>query len=51
MPTVNIEVDATDIVERTADSKGRVAIGPDHAGETVRVAVVETIDESDDNEQ
>jgi len=37
-----IEVDPVAVVERTADDKGRVTLGADYAGDTVRVAVVET---------
>lgn len=53
LPTVEIEVDPTNIVERKADGKGRVAIGPEYADKQVRVAVVEDLDndEQPENEQ
>lgn len=38
---MQIEVELSDLVERKADSKGRVAIGPEYAGKKVTVAVVE----------
>ena len=41
---MNIEVELSDLVERKADSKGRVAIGPEHARKKVTVAVVEAED-------
>lgn len=44
-----ITIDAAEIKERKADSKGRVAIGPDHAGDTIRVALVEVVDEQSDS--
>jgi len=37
-----IEVDPVDVQERPVDSRGRVSVGTDYAGETVRVAVIET---------
>ena len=45
---MKIEVEVGDLVERKADSKGRVAIGPDKAGKQVTVAVVEIEDEAAD---
>lgn len=42
---MKIEVEVSDLVERKADSKGRVAIGPEHAGKEVTVAIVEVEDE------
>ena len=44
---MEVKVDPTDVVERPVDGRGRVSVGTDHAGETVRVAVVETVTESD----
>lgn len=44
---MKIEVELSDMIERKADSKGRVAVGPDKAGKKVTLAVVkvETPDE------
>lgn len=42
---VEIEIEPTEIKERKADSKGRVAIGPEYSGQTVTVAVISTEDE------
>lgn len=42
---MQVEVELSDLVERKADAKGRVAIGPEHAGKTVTVAVIEVKDE------
>lgn len=41
---MKIEVDVSDLVERKADSKGRVAVGPDKAGKQVTLAVIEVED-------
>jgi len=41
---MKLEVEVSDLVERKADSKGRVAVGPDKAGKKVTVAVVEVED-------
>lgn len=38
---MKVEVEVSDLVERKADGKGRVAIGPDKAGKKVTVAVLE----------
>lgn len=43
---MKIEVELSDMAERKADAKGRVALGPDKAGKTVTVAVVEVKDEN-----
>jgi len=42
---MEISVSVSDLVERKSDSKGRVALGPDKAGKTVTVAVVEAADD------
>lgn len=41
---MKVEVELSDMVERKADSKGRVAIGPEKAGKKVTVAVIEVED-------
>jgi len=43
---MKVEVELSDLVERKADSKGRVAIGPEKAGKKVTVAVIE-VEEAD----
>ena len=43
---MNVEIDLEDMIERKADAKGRVAIGPEHAGKTVTVALIETDDDA-----
>jgi hypothetical protein len=43
---MEIEVKESDIVERKADGRGRVAIGPDKAGKKVKLAIVE-VEEAD----
>mgnify|MGYP000335403465 CR=1 FL=1 len=45
-----IEVDPVDVIERAADGKGRVTIGSDYAGEDVRVAVIEVVDDDDQDD-
>jgi rubrerythrin len=45
-----VEVDPVDVVERDADSKGRVTVGADYAGETVRVAVLAVPSRESDSE-
>lgn len=35
--------DPIELVERSADGKGRVTIGADYAGETVRVAILDVV--------
>ena len=37
-----------EIKELKADSRGRVNLGPDYAGETVRVAIIETVEETEE---
>lgn len=39
-----VEVDPARIREAPVDSKGRVSVGTDYAGEKVRVAVIEKVD-------
>ena len=46
---VQVTVDATDTVERAADDRGRVRLGPEYAGKTVQVAVLDADDEQSDN--
>ena len=41
----SVDVDPVDVKERSVDPQGRVSVGTDYAGETVRVAVVETVGE------
>lgn len=42
---VEVEVDVDDIETKTADDRGRVNLGVDYAGDDVRVAVVEVVDD------
>jgi len=42
---VEIEVDPEDIVKKKADDRGRVTLGAEYAGKTVRVAVLEVEEE------
>lgn len=44
---MKIEVEVSDLVERKADAKGRVAVGPDKAGKKVTLAVIE-VEEPDE---
>jgi hypothetical protein len=44
---MKVEVELSDMIERKADSKGRVAVGPDKAGKKVTLAVVE-VEEPDE---
>jgi len=39
----SVDVDPVDVKERSVDPQGRVSVGTDWAGETVRVAVIETV--------
>ena len=39
----SVAVDPVDVKERNVDPQGRVSVGADYAGETVRVAVIETV--------
>ncbi|WP_161781668.1 hypothetical protein [Halorubrum coriense] len=48
---MKVEVEVSDLVERKADAKGRVAIGPDKAGKQVTLAVIEVEDEDDDGDE
>lgn len=42
---VQVEAESDDVIEgRKVDSRGRVRLGPEYAGETVDVAVVERED-------
>ncbi len=41
---MKVEVEIGDMVERKADSKGRVALGPENAGKKVTVAILEVED-------
>jgi len=41
---MKVEVELSDMIERKADSKGRVAVGPEKAGKKVTVAVIEVED-------
>ena len=45
---MNIETEHLPI-ERTADSRGRIAIGREFAGDTVRVVVIERVAEDGDD--
>ena len=40
-----VNVDPARIREAPVDDKGRVSVGTDYSGETVRVAVIETVGE------
>lgn len=42
-----VEVDPVEVRERTADDKGRITLGADYSGETVRVAVLDVPSEDD----
>jgi hypothetical protein len=44
---MEVEVELSDLVERKADAKGRVAVGPDRAGKKVTLAVIE-VEEPDE---
>ena len=39
-----------EIKKLKADHRGRINLGSEYAGETVRVAVIETVDESESDE-
>jgi hypothetical protein len=41
---MKVEVEATDVQEKTADERGRVTLGAEYAEKTVTVAVVEVED-------
>lgn len=43
-----VEVDPVDVRERPVDSQGRVSVGTGYAGKTVRVAVIETVEDDND---
>jgi len=43
----SVEVNPVDVKERSVDPQGRVSVGTDYAGETVRVAVIETVEDGD----
>lgn len=45
MPEVCIE--ARDVIERKADSKGRVRCGPEFADQRVEVAVIRVLDDEE----
>lgn len=38
---MQVEVSATDVVEKKADDRGRVTIGAGHAHETITLAILE----------
>lgn len=38
---VTIDADPTDLVEKTADSRGRITLGSDYAGENVKVLILD----------
>jgi hypothetical protein len=39
---VQIDVDPENIVKRDADDRGRITLGSDYGGDTVRIAILET---------
>jgi len=41
---MKVEVSATDVEEKKADSRGRVTLGAEYADKTVTVAVIEVDD-------
>lgn len=43
-----IEVDPVEVLERPVDVKGRVSVGTDRAGQRVRIAVIEVVDDGED---
>lgn len=45
---VDLSVSPDDIDTFRADERGRINLGTDYAGEDVRVAVLEVVDEDDD---
>lgn len=44
---MQVEVELSDMIERKADSKGRIAVGPEKAGKKVTLAVIE-VEEPDE---
>lgn len=42
---MKVEVDISDVKERSADDRGRVTIGSEYANKTVTVAVLEVEEE------
>jgi len=44
-----IRIDAVDVVERKADERGRVALGPEFADDVVEVAVIRRVEEQSGN--
>lgn len=47
----SVKVDPVDVLERPVDSKGRVSLGTDYAGETVRAAVLDVVSDGQDGER
>lgn len=45
---MNVEVPATQVEEKKADSRGRITLGPEYAGKTVTIAVVDADADADD---
>jgi hypothetical protein len=45
----SVEVDPVEVKERGVDPQGRVSVGTGYAGETVRVAVIETVSDDGDD--
>lgn len=45
---MKIEVDVDDVNKYKADDRGRITIGPDYREKTVYAAVVEVVDEDQD---
>lgn len=39
---MKVEVDPVDVIQKKADDRGRVTLGPELADKTVTVAVIET---------
>lgn len=37
---VTIDADPNDLVEKTADDRGRITLGSDYAGESVKVLIL-----------
>lgn len=43
-----VEIEPTDVRTGPVDDRGRVSVGTEYSGESVRVAVIETVDADDD---
>jgi hypothetical protein len=48
MVETTITVDTANIMDRAADDRGRVRLGPEFAGKSVEVAIIDSEDSKDD---